>query len=86
MSIELFIILTIKARELWAERNSQTNPPTSQASTFLTTQKINRPAMVVHTFNLSAWEAEAGRSLPGVPGQPGLYSEALPQLQTTENK
>ena len=30
--------------------------------------------MVVHPCNLSMWEAEAGRSLPGVPCQPGLDS------------
>ena len=32
------------------------------------------PGVVAHAFNLSTWEAEAGRSLR-VQGQPGLYRE-----------
>lgn len=43
--------------------------------------------IVAHTFNPSSWEAEAGGSLSarlacstdGVPGQPRLHSETLPQ-------
>jgi hypothetical protein len=35
---------------------------------------INRPGVLVHTFNLSTLEAEAGRSQGGQ-GQPGLYNE-----------
>jgi hypothetical protein len=53
--------------------------------------------MVVHGFNPSTWEAEAGRFLslrPAwstklVPGQPGLYRETLSQKtnkQTNKNK
>jgi hypothetical protein len=44
-------------------------------------------AVVVHTFNLSTWEAETGRSLSSktawstdqVPEQLGLHRETLPQ-------
>jgi hypothetical protein len=48
--------------------------------------------VVVHAFNLSTWEAEAGGflslrptwSTKGVPGQPGLYRETL--SRKTKNK
>ena len=36
--------------------------------------KYNRQAIMVHAFNPSAWEAEAGRSLFEFRGQPGLQS------------
>ena len=44
------------------------------------------PGVVVHTFNSSSWEAEAGECLSSrpawsrrwVPEQPGLYRETLP--------
>jgi hypothetical protein len=50
-------------------------------------------AVVVHAFNPSTWEAEAGkflnlrpaRSTEWVPGQPGLYRETLSQ-KTKQNK
>jgi hypothetical protein len=49
--------------------------------------------VVVHAFNPSIWEAEAGRFLSSrpawstewVPGQPGLYRKTLSQ-KTKENK
>jgi hypothetical protein len=52
-------------------------------------------AVVVHAFNPSTWEAEAGRflslrpawSTKWVPGQPGLYRETLSWKKTkTKNK
>ena len=39
--------------------------------------------MVVHTFNLSTWEAEAGGSL-WIQGQPGLQSEFQDSQGCTE--
>jgi hypothetical protein len=36
-----------------------------------------KPGMVVHTLNLSTWEAEAGKSL-WIPSKPGLDSESQP--------
>jgi hypothetical protein len=52
-----------------------------------------KPGMVVHSFNPSTQEAEAGRfpslrpvwSTKWVPGQPGLYREALSR-KTKTNK
>jgi hypothetical protein len=49
--------------------------------------KSNSQAVVVHAFNPSIWEAEAGGSLSSrpawstewVPGQPGLHRETLSQ-------
>ena len=51
---------------------------------FLKIRKISQ-VVVAHTFDLSTWEAEAGRSLSlrpawsteRVPGQPGLHRETL---------
>jgi hypothetical protein len=51
-------------------------------------------AVVAHSFNHSAWEAEAGRflscrpawSTEGVPGQPGLHREILSRKQTNKQK
>jgi hypothetical protein len=51
-------------------------------------------AMVVHAFNPSTWEAEAGGFLSSrpawstewVPGQPGLYRETLSQKQKKNKK
>jgi hypothetical protein len=51
-------------------------------------------AVVVHTFNPSTWEAEAGGFLSSrpvwstewVPGQPGLYRETLSWKTTKTNK
>jgi hypothetical protein len=50
--------------------------------------------MVVHAFNPSTWEAEAGRFLSSrpawstkwVPGQPGLYKETLSQKKNQNKK
>jgi hypothetical protein len=50
--------------------------------------------VVVHTFNPSTWEAEAGRFLSSRPawstelvsGQLGLHRETLPQNKTKQNK
>jgi hypothetical protein len=50
--------------------------------------------MVVHAFNPSTWEAEAGEFLSSrpawstkwVPGQPVLYRETLSQKQNKTNK
>ena len=50
------------------------------------------PGGVVHTFNPSTWEAEAGGFLSSrpacstkwVPGQPGLYRETLSQKTKTK--
>ena len=52
----------------------------------------NQLGMVVHTFNPSTWEAEAGWFLSSrpawstewVPGQPGLYRETLSQKTKTK--
>ena len=52
----------------------------------------NQMGMVVHTFNPSTWEAEAGWFLSSrpacstkwVPGQPGLYRETLSQKTKTK--
>jgi hypothetical protein len=49
-------------------------------------------AVVVHAFNPSTWEAEAGRflslrpacSIELVPGQPGLHRETLSLKQTNK--
>ena len=51
-------------------------------------------AVVTHAFNLSTWEAEAGRflslrpawSTEWVPGQPGLYRETLSWKNKTKKK
>jgi hypothetical protein len=53
-----------------------------------------RQAVVVHAFNLSTWEVEAGRFLslrPGwstewVPGQPGLHKETLSRKTIKKKK
>jgi hypothetical protein len=50
--------------------------------------------VVVHAFNPSTWEGEAGGFLISrpawsteyVPGQPGLYRETLPQKRKKQNK
>jgi hypothetical protein len=50
--------------------------------------------MVANAFNLSTWEAEAGRSLSSrpawsteqVPGQPGLHKETMHQKTKTKTK
>jgi hypothetical protein len=50
--------------------------------------------VVVHTFNLSTWEAEAGGFLSSrpawsteqVPGQPGLHRETLFRKTKTKTK
>jgi hypothetical protein len=42
------------------------------------------PGMVVHAFNPSTWEAEAGGSR--VPGQPELYSKTLSQKKKKKKK
>jgi hypothetical protein len=50
--------------------------------------------VVVHPFNPSTWEAEAGRSLTSrpawstkwVPGQPGLHRETLSQQNKTSKQ
>ena len=69
------------------------HPNINQNSSLITKQRINpkndnrRWAMVVHAFNPSTWEAEAGRYLSlgpawsweWVPGQPGLHRETLSQ-------
>jgi hypothetical protein len=49
--------------------------------------------VVVHAFNASSWEAEAGRFLSSrpawstewVPGQPGLHRETLSQKKKKRN-
>jgi hypothetical protein len=51
-------------------------------------------AVVVHAFNPSTWEAEAGEflssrpawSIKWVPGQPGLYRETLSRKTKTKTK
>jgi hypothetical protein len=51
-------------------------------------------AVVVHTFNSSTWEAEAGRFLSSrpawstkwVPGQPGLHRETLSRKTRKKKK
>jgi hypothetical protein len=51
-------------------------------------------AVVLHAFNPSTWEAEAGGflslrpawSTKQVPGQPGLHRETLSQNKTKQNK
>jgi hypothetical protein len=51
-------------------------------------------AVVVHAFNPSTWEAEAGRflssrpawSTKGVPGQPGLHRETLSRKTEKEKR
>ena len=56
--------------------------------------KITEPGMVVHAFNPSTWEAEAGEflslrpawSIEWVPGQPGLYRETLSRKTKTKTK
>jgi hypothetical protein len=53
-----------------------------------------KPGVVVHSFNPSTQEAEAGGFLSSrpawstelVPGQPGLYKETLSQKPTTTKK
>lgn len=40
---------------------------------------------MVHFFNTSTWETEAGKSL-SVPGQPGLHNEILCQNKTPKTK
>jgi hypothetical protein len=47
---------------------------------FILKMLTGQPGMVAHTFNLSTWEAEAGRFW--VRGQPGLQSE----LQDSQKK
>jgi hypothetical protein len=71
---------------------------TDNFSGFLVTTALAREAtswaVVVHAFNPSTWEAEAGRFLSSrpawstkwVPGQPGLHREILSQTHTQTNK
>lgn len=40
---------------------------------------------MIHNYNPSIWEAEAG-GLPRVPGQPGLQCETLSQNQQTNSE
>jgi hypothetical protein len=50
-----------------------THPKTQEKENVIKSNIV--PGRVVHAFNPSTWEAEAGRFLSSVRGQPGLQSE-----------
>ena len=80
------------------EQNTRVFLPSVRTTFILFFSSLNNSclswAVVAHAFNLSTWEAEAGRflsfrpawSTEWVPGQPGLYRETLSRKPNQKKK